>query len=151
MNYTELMNKRAADDQAQIHALQLRVAEQAAELQVLREQEPIGYVNLARWKMAPDNPEHCFSRHRDSDLDVPVYTEPVAAPAAVRLSYKLLFDNMVRAQGFPADYVIDRDIHGRAFTKEAQVARCGNSVSPPMAEALVRANMGEPLRRRVAA
>lgn len=43
------------------------------------------------------------------------------------------------AQGFPADYIIDRDAEGRAITKTAQVAKCGNSVCPPIAEALVRA------------
>lgn len=43
MNYHELMNKRATADQAQIHALQLRVAEQAAELRALREQKPVGW------------------------------------------------------------------------------------------------------------
>lgn len=45
------------------------------------------------------------------------------------------------AQGFPADYVIDRDDKGNRFTKTAQVARCGNAVCPPMAAALVRANL----------
>ncbi|WP_333837967.1 DNA cytosine methyltransferase [Novosphingobium sp.] len=45
------------------------------------------------------------------------------------------------AQGFPADYIIDRDAQGLSVTKTAQVARCGNSVCPPIAEALVRANM----------
>ncbi len=43
------------------------------------------------------------------------------------------------AQGFPADYIIDCDAEGRAITKTAQVAKCGNSVCPPIAEALVRA------------
>jgi DNA (cytosine-5)-methyltransferase 1 len=46
------------------------------------------------------------------------------------------------AQGFPADYIIDRDSHGKPITKTEQVKRCGNSVSPHPAEALVRANMG---------
>lgn len=50
---------------------------------------------------------------------------------------------LYQAQGFPADYIIDRDITGRPFTLKAQVARCGNSVSPKMAEALVRANLVE--------
>ena len=45
------------------------------------------------------------------------------------------------AQGFPNDYVFDRDSTGKPFTKTAQVAMCGNSVCPPVAEALVRANM----------
>lgn len=48
---------------------------------------------------------------------------------------------LYRAQGFPPDYIHDRDIDGRPFTAKAQVARCGNSVCPPLAEALVRANL----------
>jgi DNA (cytosine-5)-methyltransferase 1 len=47
-----------------------------------------------------------------------------------------LFD----AQGFPHDYIIDRDSEGRPLTKTAQVAKCGNSVCPPLACALVTAN-----------
>lgn len=43
------------------------------------------------------------------------------------------------AQGFPADYIIEQDADGRPITKTAQVAKCGNSVCPPIAEALVRA------------
>lgn len=50
---------------------------------------------------------------------------------------------LFRAQGFSDDYIIDRDARGNPVTKVAQVARCGNSVCPPMAEALVRANMVE--------
>ena len=42
---------------------------------------------------------------------------------------------------FPPEYVIEHDAEGRAITKTAQVAKCGNSVCPPLAEALVRANM----------
>lgn len=44
------------------------------------------------------------------------------------------------AQGFPPDYVIDVDAKGNNTPKYKQVARCGNSVCPPLAEALVRAN-----------
>ncbi|NLW90022.1 MAG: DNA cytosine methyltransferase [Syntrophomonadaceae bacterium] len=47
------------------------------------------------------------------------------------------------AQGFPASYIIDRDHEGKAYPKAAQVARCGNAVPPPFAEALVRANLPE--------
>lgn len=50
---------------------------------------------------------------------------------------------LFKAQGFPEDYIIDRDASGKAMTKTAQVGRCGNSVSPPLAEALVRANLPE--------
>ena len=48
---------------------------------------------------------------------------------------------LYRAQGFPENYIIDRDSHGKAITKTDQVARCGNSVCPPMSEILVKANM----------
>lgn len=47
------------------------------------------------------------------------------------------------AQGFPADYIIEKDYRGREYSKTKQVARCGNAVCPPMATALVRANMPE--------
>lgn len=50
---------------------------------------------------------------------------------------------LFNAQGFPADYIIDRDSAGVPITKTAQVAKCGNSVCPPLAEALVRANLAE--------
>ncbi|WP_313337330.1 DNA cytosine methyltransferase [Sphingobium yanoikuyae] len=49
---------------------------------------------------------------------------------------------LFNAQGFPPDYIIDRDANGAPITKTAQVAKCGNSVCPPMAEALVRAQFG---------
>ncbi|QNQ40988.1 DNA cytosine methyltransferase [Brucella intermedia] len=44
------------------------------------------------------------------------------------------------AQGFPADYEIERGINGDLFSKSVQVSCCGNSVSPPVAAALVAAN-----------
>lgn len=50
------------------------------------------------------------------------------------------------AQGFPSTYIIDHGEHDRPLSKSAQVARCGNSVPPPFAEALVRANCPEMCR-----
>lgn len=47
------------------------------------------------------------------------------------------------AQGFPATYVIAPILNGKRLAKHAQVRMCGNSVSPPMAAALVRANVPE--------
>ena len=47
------------------------------------------------------------------------------------------------AQGFPNNYIIDRDYTGKTYPKTAQVARCGNAVPPPFADALVRANLPE--------
>lgn len=50
---------------------------------------------------------------------------------------------LYNAQGFPSDYIIDRDYTGKKITKTSQVARCGNAVPPPFAEHLVRANLPE--------
>jgi DNA (cytosine-5)-methyltransferase 1 len=47
---------------------------------------------------------------------------------------------LFRAQGFPDSYVIDRRADGSAISKTEQVSKCGNSVCPPMAAALVAAN-----------
>ena len=47
------------------------------------------------------------------------------------------------ANGFPPDYIIDRDYEGNVYGKSKQVARCGNAVPPPFATALVRANLPE--------
>lgn len=47
------------------------------------------------------------------------------------------------ANGFPEDYIIDKDCDGKTYGKTKQVARCGNAVPPPFAEALVRANLPE--------
>lgn len=47
------------------------------------------------------------------------------------------------AQGFPEWYIIDQDYRGKRYAKDKQVARCGNAVPPPFAEALVRANLPE--------
>lgn len=47
------------------------------------------------------------------------------------------------AQGFPSWYIIDQDYSGKKYAKDKQVARCGNAVPPPFAEALVRANLPE--------
>ncbi|WP_447882296.1 DNA cytosine methyltransferase [Serratia fonticola] len=57
------------------------------------------------------------------------------------------------AQGFPSWYIIDQDYKGKKYAKDKQVARCGNAVPPPFAEALVRANLPEMCvpRREVAA
>jgi len=48
---------------------------------------------------------------------------------------------LFRAQGFGDDYRIDIEIDGKPISKADQVRLCGNSVSPPNAEALVAANL----------
>ncbi len=59
---------------------------------------------------------------------------------------------LFRAQGFPEAYIIgDRAGDALKLTKSAQVRMCGNSVCPPLACAIVRANVPELARRQVAA
>ena len=58
---------------------------------------------------------------------------------------------LFRAQGFPDDYVIEHDGHGKKFSKAAQVARCGNSVCPPIAAAVIKANFDQKAHAEVAA
>lgn len=48
---------------------------------------------------------------------------------------------LYNAQGFPPDYIIDKDFNGKKYPISKQIARCGNAVPPPFAEALVRANL----------
>lgn len=50
---------------------------------------------------------------------------------------------MFNATGFPKDYIIDHDCDGKKYSRAKQVARCGNAVTPPVATALVRANLPE--------
>ena len=58
---------------------------------------------------------------------------------------------LYRAQGFPESYIIgDKPEQGLSLTKTAHVRMCGNSVCPPLAAALVRANLAELAIRRAA-
>lgn len=57
---------------------------------------------------------------------------------------------LMLAQGFPPDYIIDIESHiGKKYSEAKQIARMGNAVCPPVAEALVRANCAEIACRRV--
>lgn len=57
---------------------------------------------------------------------------------------------LFRAQGFPDSYIIEHDADGKPITKTEQVAKCGNSVCPDMARALVSANAGHAVHSREA-
>lgn len=48
---------------------------------------------------------------------------------------------LFRAQGFPDSYQIEINHNGKVLSKAAQVRMVGNSVSPPVAAALVQANV----------
>lgn len=54
------------------------------------------------------------------------------------------------AMGFPESYQISHDSNGKKLSKAKQVARCGNAVCPPLAQALVMANV-ETKQGRIAA
>jgi len=45
------------------------------------------------------------------------------------------------AQGYPDNYLFSHDCTGKKLSKAKQVARCGNAVCPPVAEALVESNL----------
>jgi len=58
---------------------------------------------------------------------------------------------LFKAQGFPDNYIIgDNPAQGLTLTKSSQVRMCGNSVCPPLAAALVLANLSEMAIRRAA-
>lgn len=56
---------------------------------------------------------------------------------------------LFRAQGFPDSYVIDRLADGTPVTKTDQIRLCGNSVSPPVAAAILAANFTNETLRHV--
>ena len=49
-------------------------------------------------------------------------------------------EELKMGQGFPKDYIINRDYTGKSYPVAKQVARIGNSVVPIMAKALVTVN-----------
>jgi DNA (cytosine-5)-methyltransferase 1 len=50
---------------------------------------------------------------------------------------------LYRAQGFPANYIIDRTANGTPLSTSAAVRMVGNSVSPPPLRALAEANLDQ--------
>ncbi|MGH0001330.1 DNA cytosine methyltransferase [Pseudovibrio ascidiaceicola] len=55
----------------------------------------------------------------------------------------LTSSELYKAQGFPEDYRINFDYQGKPFPKTEQIRKCGNSVCPPVAKAIVEANVPE--------
>lgn len=53
-------------------------------------------------------------------------------------------EELKRAQGFPEDYIINIEPYiGKKYSEAKQIARLGNAVCPPVAEALIRANCAD--------
>lgn len=51
---------------------------------------------------------------------------------------------LMLAQGFPPDYIIDIEPYiGKPYSEAKQIARLGNAVCPPVATALIRANCAD--------
>lgn len=72
----------------------------------------------------------------------PCYLTVAGRYVLVDIGMRMLIPaELFRAQGFPDDYIHDRDADGRHISKTAQIAACGNSVPPAMVAALVHANM----------
>lgn len=86
---------------------------------------------LNEHRETPDN-----SGELAATVDIDGQTYAIADIGMRMLSVK----EMYRAQGFPADYIIDRGADGRTLTKTEQTRMCGNSVCPPLSKALVEAN-----------
>lgn len=57
---------------------------------------------------------------------------------------------LFKCNGFPDDYIIDRDADGNPYPKSQQVAKCGNAVTPPVSKALVMANLPEYCKEKTA-
>lgn len=73
--------------------------------------------------------------------------EYVIADIGMRM---LIPRELFRAQGFPDSYRIDATVEGKPLSKTAQVRMCGNSVCPPLAAALVRAQLAGGIAAEVA-
>lgn len=87
-----------------------------------------------------DEPTHTVSTKDRMGLVIVDGTDYAIADIGLRM---LTPRELFRAQGFPDSYVIDRGENGRRLPKDAQVRACGNSVCPPLARALVSANLAE--------
>lgn len=75
----------------------------------------------------------------DGEIIVDSFAGGGGASTGIELSPRELYN----AMGFPPDYIIDHDADGKPYPKTQQVARCGNAVCPPMAAAVVAANLPE--------
>lgn len=96
------------------------------------------YGDGGQWQ-SPGEPMHTIpTRDRMGLVTVTIQGQPyVIADIGMRM---LQPRELYRAQGFQDNYIIDLEHEGRALSKGDQVLLCGNSVCPPMAAALVRAN-----------
>ncbi|RWE59794.1 MAG: C-5 cytosine-specific DNA methylase [Mesorhizobium sp.] len=111
--------------------------------------EPLTEAQLARARAVAD-----FLRAHDCWDDREFVTVEIGGEVytIVDIGMRMLaVRELFNAQGFPADYILDLEFEGKPLPKSALVSGCGNSVSPPMAAALVGANCGYLMAMREAA
>ena len=86
-----------------------------------------------------DNPLHTIVTKDKFALITVLGNEYVILDIFLRM---LTAEELKLGQGFPRDYIIDRDYRWKKYPVSEQVARIGNSVVPIMAQVLVEANCG---------
>lgn len=81
------------------------------------------------------------STTKERDALVMVHGEPYEI---VDIGMRMLTPReLFNAQGFPQSYLIAQTADGTPITKTDQIRLCGNSVTPPLAAALVQANYAQ--------
>jgi site-specific DNA-cytosine methylase len=105
-------------------------------------------------RRSPRVPHKVFGTDQDPRLEEPLHTVTAKDRFGLVMVHgepyqivdigmrKLTPRELFRAQGFPDAYIIDPEFNGKPLTKTSQVRMCGNSVCPPLAEAIVRAQFG---------
>ncbi len=102
-----------------------------------------GCQNLGYWPQIRDLLNRCCGYSMADDEMILLIINGIAYFIADITLRILTPRELYNAMCFPPDYIIDRDFAGKPYPKSAQVARCGNAVCPPLAEAMVRANLPE--------
>jgi len=88
---------------------------------------------------------------RKSSLDFGIVTVKGIEYQIMDIGMRMLKPHeLFKAQGFPDNYIIDRDSEGNPYPTTEQVAKCGNSVCPPLAKAIVEANYKEKIYENIA-
>lgn len=102
-----------------------------------------GCRNLGHWpKIRALLNKYCGYNMEDDEI-ILLIVHGIAYFIADILLRMLTPRELYNAMGFPPDYIIDVDYLGNPYPKSKQVARCGNAVCPPMARAMVQANLPE--------
>ena len=104
------------------------------------------YKTGGQWQSCNSPLHTVMTKDRIGLITVMIHGEPyVITDIGMRM---LQPRELFRAQGFSDQYLIDVAVNGKRITKGDQVRCCGNSVCPPLAQALAEANLESiPLRK----